>query len=168
MSGQSRHVVLREKQATLEHHRHLDQSEACLNHEAVLLCRPRSSFSRAQDESHASGGHIGPLTPRCGYSRARGSPAGVRGWGTEGARTLGAPGRCDSGLRTQGAPGKGVAAMRPQASPPEEVLFLHRASAEHLLYACLCHLGLLENREAAIDVLGPASTQGLAVEMMPL
>ena len=88
MSGQSRHVVLREKQATLEHHRHLDQSEACLNHEAVLLCRPRSSFSRAQDESHASGGHIGPLTPRCGYSRARGSPAGVRGWGTEGAEHL--------------------------------------------------------------------------------
>lgn len=99
MSGQSRHVVLREKQATLEHHKGLDQSEACLNHEGVLLCRPGSSFSRAQDESHASGGDTGLLTPGCGYNRARGSPAGVRGWGTEGTRTLGAPGRCDSGLR---------------------------------------------------------------------
>lgn len=168
MSGQSRHVVLREKQATLEHHKGLDQSEACLNHEGVLLCQPRSSFSRAQDESHASGGYIGPLTPRCGYNRARGSPAGVRGWGTEGTRTLGAPGRCDSGLRTQGAPGKGVAAMRPQASSLGEVLFLRHASTEHLLYACLCHLALLENQRAAIDVLGPVSTQGLTVEMTPL
>lgn len=168
MSGQSRHVVLREKQATLEHHKGLDQSEACLNHEGVLLCRPGSSFSRAQDENHASGGDTGLLTPGCGYNRARGSPVGVRGWGTEGTRTLGAPGRCDSGLRTQAAPGKGVAAMHPQASSPEEVLFLQHASTEHLLYACLCHLDLLENQKAAIDVLGPVSTQGLTVEMTPL
>lgn len=56
----------------------------------------------------------------------------------------------------------------PQASSLEEVLFLQHVSTEHLLYACLCHLGPLENRKAAIDMLGPMLTQGLTVEMRPL
>lgn len=159
MSGESRHVVLGEKQVTLEHYKCLDQSEACLNCEGVLLWHPGSSFSRAQEESRVSGGDIGPPTPRCSYNRARVIPSGVGGWGwgTEGTRTLRVPGRCDSGLRKQAAPGKSVAAKHPQASP-EEVLFLQHASTEHLLYACLCHLGPLENGKEAIDVLGPMPT----------